>query len=138
MELYLYNCARIFLIRRALKQERIENCLACIENEQESQFPHMTGDGSGCMDTEVHQGIYQRALDNVKEWDIEFLFANLLSVFNVIKEVIEEKPYEHSTPLFGENLRQAIVGQENDSQSKYIEQMDVLCSLLRNEVPPNL
>lgn len=75
----IYDCVRIYLIRRAIFEIRQPLCPGCKEPYQPSQLEHMVGGGYGCIDPldNLDDSLYDAAQETIWGQDMHRLASTI-------------------------------------------------------------
>ena len=79
MTIYLYNVAKVFILRQELYMKRATSCPGCTE-DQPNQMAHVTGTGTGCLDPfeDIPEDWFWEAYSTLSTGKVDDLYRKLL------------------------------------------------------------
>ena len=87
MSAYLYNVAKVFILRQELYEKRSTSCPGC-HDDQPNQLAHVTGIGTGCLDPfdEIPEDWFWEVYSSLPVRKVDDLFRKLICECLVIQE----------------------------------------------------
>lgn len=80
MTVYLYNVAKVFILRHELYSKRSTSCPGCCD-DQPNQMAHVTGTGTGCLDPfeDIPEDWFWEVYSSLSMRTVDDLFKKLVS-----------------------------------------------------------